>query len=42
MALLDILHFPDNRLRRKGEDISTFDDNLKKISVNMLETMYGS
>ena len=42
MALLNILHFPDNRLRQKGEDISTFDDNLKKISGNMLETMYAS
>ena len=42
MALLNILHFPDNRLRQKGEDISTFDDNLKKISSNMLETMYAS
>ena len=42
MALLNILHFPDNRLRQKGEDISTFDDNLKKISGNMLDTMYAS
>ena len=42
MALLNILHFPDNRLRQKGEDISIFDDNLKKISGNMLETMYAS
>jgi len=41
MALLNILHYPDNKLRQKGEKINAFDDNLKKISDDMLETMYA-
>ena len=42
MALLNILHYPDNKLRQKGEKIHAFDDNLKKISDDMLETMYAA
>jgi len=42
MALLNILHYPDNKLRQKGEKINAFDDNLKKISDDMLETMYAA
>ena len=42
MKLLNILHFPDNRLRKKGENIDIFDDNLNIIAKNMLHTMYES
>ena len=40
MALLKILVFPDPRLRTLAEHIMDFDDNLKKLSEDMLETMY--
>ena len=42
MTLLNILHFPDNKLRQKGKNISTFDTKLHNIASNMLETMYES
>jgi peptide deformylase len=40
MALLKILVFPDPRLRTLAEPIMDFDDSLKKLSEDMLETMY--
>ena len=40
MALLKILVLPDPRLRTLAEPIMDFDDNLKKLSEDMLETMY--
>ena len=40
MALLKILLFPDPRLRTLAEPIMDFDDSLKKLSEDMIETMY--
>ena len=40
MALLKILVFPDPRLRTLAEPVMDFDDSLKKLSEDMLETMY--
>ena len=40
MALLKILVFPDPRLRTLAEPIMDFDDSLRKLSEDMLETMY--
>ena len=40
MALLNILHFPDPRLRTKAVAVSTFDENLQTLVNDMLETMY--
>ena len=42
MTLLNILHYPDNKLRQKGHNIDTFDEKLEKIATDMLETMYQS
>ncbi len=42
MAILDILEFPDPRLRTKAKQVTTFDDNLKKLADDMLETMYAA
>jgi peptide deformylase len=42
MKLLNILHFPDNRLRKKGKNIAIYDDNLNTTAMNMLHTMYES
>jgi peptide deformylase len=40
MALLDILEFPDPRLRRKAHPVAEFDDELRRLVDDMLETMY--
>ena len=40
MTILNILHFPDSKLRQKGENIEVFDTKLKEIAQDMLQTMY--
>ena len=40
MALLDILTFPDPRLRTKAKPVETFDQALSRLVDDMLETMY--
>jgi len=40
MALLEILEFPDDRLRKKAVPVETVDDTVRDIIDNMLETMY--
>lgn len=40
MAQLEILHFPDARLRLKAEPVSQVDDNVRQMVTDMLETMY--
>ncbi len=40
MALLNILHFPDPRLRTVAKSVSEFDENLRKLVSDMFETMY--
>ena len=40
MARLDILHFPDPRLRRRAEPVGTVDDRVRRLIDDMLETMY--
>ncbi len=40
MALLDILEFPDPRLRTKAEAVTIFDAQLGRLIDDMLETMY--
>lgn len=42
MALLDILHFPDPRLRTKASAITDFDDALQQTIDDMFETMYDA
>ena len=42
MALLSILEFPDKRLRTVAKPITTFDDALKTLIDDMLETMYDA
>ncbi len=37
---MQVLHFPDKRLRNKAVEISEFNSDLKTLSDNMLETMY--
>lgn len=40
MARLDILRFPDERLRTKAKPVETVDDNIRQLVEDMLETMY--
>ena len=40
MALLNILHFPDPRLRTVAKAVTEFDENLQKLVGEMFETMY--
>jgi len=40
MALLNILHFPDPRLRTVAKSVEEFDDNLRQLVSDMFETMY--
>jgi peptide deformylase len=42
MALLEILVFPDPRLRKIAKPIETFDDELRKKIADMFETMYDA
>ncbi len=41
MALLEVLKFPDPRLRLKGKKVSKVTTELKKLAEDMLETMYA-
>ncbi len=40
MALLNILHFPDPRLRTKAKPVTDFNQGLKTLVNDMFETMY--
>ena len=41
MALLNVLKFPDLRLRHKGQTVHHIDSALKHLAQDMLETMYS-
>ena len=40
MAVLEILEFPDPRLRTRAEPVEAVDDSLRELIDNMFETMY--
>ena len=40
MAILDILEYPDPRLRTKAKPVKQVDDAVRKLIDDMLETMY--
>lgn len=42
MAILEILHYPDPRLRNKATPIEVVDDNIRQLGEDMLETMYAA
>ena len=42
MSLLNILEYPDPRLRTKAEPVTEFDDALKSFGEDLLETMYAA
>jgi peptide deformylase len=42
MAILEILEFPDPRLRTVAKPVETVDDELRKLIDDMFETMYDA
>ena len=42
MALLTILHYPDQRLHLKAAPVASFDREIKQLVKDMAETMYDS
>ena len=42
MARLNILHYPDPRLRKPALPVETVDDDVRALVVDMLETMYAA
>jgi peptide deformylase len=41
MATLEIMSFPDSRLRTVAKPVTAFDDNLQKLVRDLRETMYA-
>jgi peptide deformylase len=41
MTVLQVLHFPDPRLRKKAQPIQQIDDTVKTLAADMIETMYA-
>ena len=42
MSRLEILHYPDPRLRRRAEPVDGVDDDVRRLIDDMLETMYDA
>ncbi len=42
MAILEILEFPDVRLRRQARRVGTVDQRIRKLVDDMFETMYAA
>ena len=42
MPLLNILRYPDARLHKVAAPVTVFDDGLKRLVVDMAETMYAA
>jgi len=42
MAILNILHYPDPRLRIKAKPVETVDDEIRRLVADMFETMYAA
>ena len=42
MAILEVLHFPDTRLRTKAKAVAQVDDNIRRLVRDMFKTMYAA
>ena len=42
MAILDILHYPDERLHKIAQPVVAVDDRIKQLVKDMAETMYDA
>ena len=42
MAILEILHFPDPRLRTRAQPVAAVDDAVRRLVDDLFETMYAA
>jgi peptide deformylase len=42
MAILEILEFPDPRLRTRAQPVARVDDSIRRLIADMFETMYAA
>ncbi len=42
MAIREILHYPDERLRTRAAPVERVDDGIRTLAADMLETMYAA
>lgn len=42
MSILNILHFPDPKLRQKAEPVTEVDEEIRQLVDDMFETMYAA
>jgi len=42
MAILNILHYPDPRLKKPAQEVSVVDESVQQLVDDMLETMYDA
>jgi len=42
MAILEILHFPDPRLRTRAQPVAAVDDGVRRLVDDLFETMYAA
>ncbi|MDP6375744.1 MAG: peptide deformylase [Pseudomonadales bacterium] len=42
MTILNILEYPDSRLRKQAKPVARVDDAIRKLADDMLETMYAA
>ena len=42
MAALEVITYPDPLLREKAREIEDFNDSVKKLAEDMLDTMYAA
>jgi peptide deformylase len=42
MAILDILEFPDPRLRTRAQPVARVDEVIRRLIADMFETMYAA
>ncbi len=42
MAILEIIQYPDTRLKKKSKPVSSIDDNIRRLLDDMAETMYDA
>ncbi len=42
MAILEILHYPDPRLRNEAKPVENVDDSIRQLVSDMFETMYAA
>ena len=41
MPILDVLHYPDERLRLRAKPVQQIDDTIRRLCDDMIETMYA-